>query len=229
MGYDIEECAICYLNSYGNNSEGVSDMNLCLPCFCSAIGLQSGISNVKYSGRITSEFNEVRAFDDVECECCNPDGDMTGIQIGFKTPCCGNCRETIMNNANVEHESKNDYDSINSHIEDIEDIIIEAMEESNNSDDSDSDSDNGDSVEIQINGLGTNGVYSTGIGNTIQPKLIENQSSGTNNVDPPTDGVDVGVADAGHHNCCISCTSLITDCNCDTDCDYDCNCDCDTD
>lgn len=101
MGYDIDECSICYLNGFGNNSvREYQTMSLCVICFGKAVGMRTGGSSMRRTGRLPSEFNQDRSFKDVKCYCNRHDDDI--YQLGFNFPCCRGCKERIMEEIDEE-------------------------------------------------------------------------------------------------------------------------------
>ncbi len=91
MGYDIDECAVCYLNGCGNNSVGeYQTIYLCLICFGKAVGMRTGGSSMSRSGRLPSEFNQYNILQEVNCYCNRHDD---SCQLGFRFPCCDGCRD----------------------------------------------------------------------------------------------------------------------------------------
>lgn len=144
MGYDIDECAICYLNGYGNNPvEEYQTIGLCVICFGKAVGMRTGGSSMRRIGRLPSEFNQDRSFQDVNCYCNRHDDTY---QLGFVFPCCSSCEERIM--AEIDEELGPPSPTTSDDEDDVEDDDDDEVDD--NDDDEDDDGDIGGDHEDDL-------------------------------------------------------------------------------
>ena len=84
MGYDDNECLICYLKGHGNNPTG-TEGHVCLDCL-----LNHG-TNGHVTGRVLSALNGARVFCTVtSCDVCHTEGMVE--QLGICVRVCSGCQ-----------------------------------------------------------------------------------------------------------------------------------------
>lgn len=150
MGYDNDECAICYLNGYGNNSVGDYDtVGLCFACLPKALGMVSGQSGNQRSGRAPSELNRINAIDHVNCYC-----DRIGFdhQLGLRLPCCDRCKERIYDEIDEELGPRTDPEDDSDDYDSDDDELPHDTEVDDNGGEVDTQSDNEDQSEPSVEG-----------------------------------------------------------------------------
>lgn len=96
MGYDSEECVVCYIIN-GFNTRSTDTVNLCLCCFTDFLGIKKGLNT--YTNRVCEQFADAGiVLTTVTCDiCCASTFGFSGIPV-----CDSHCRAcTTAHNAHM--------------------------------------------------------------------------------------------------------------------------------
>lgn len=94
MGYDSDECIICYCTQYSNNSTNIIRINLCSTCFFRIC--KNGLcGRAAYKNCIYLERDS--------CDCCNKENVLCLSRIAI----CKNCTSSLQKICNIKILSKN--------------------------------------------------------------------------------------------------------------------------
>ena len=80
MGYDDDECVVCYQRGWGNETAGCKDICLC----CMGKLMEESKPTQRVKNGLTRHLDESSLYEEQECFLCKKMVNMT-----FSSPCCG--------------------------------------------------------------------------------------------------------------------------------------------